>query len=123
MSTAPDLSGYARRKTIQLTTTGRRSGKPRTVTIWFVVDETRRIAIQHVAKKPAHWYGNLSSNPRVTVDFGDGPLPGTAELVVDRRQIEEIVAKVGRKYWTYRLIRLFGGGSDQAVAALVTLDA
>ncbi len=123
MTAAPDLSVYARRKTIQLTTTGRRSGKPRIVTIWFVVDENNRIAVQHVAKKPAHWYGNLRANPRVSVDFGDGRLAGTAELVTDREQIEEIVARIGRKYWTHWLIRLFGGGAGQAVAARIVLDA
>lgn len=121
MTADVDLTRHAARKTIRLTTIGRRSGKPRTVTIWFAVDGPRRLLVQHVAKKPAQWHRNLSANPRVQVDFGEGPREGRAEVIDDREEIAAVLAKIGRKYWTYRLIRLFGGGVDQAVAARIDL--
>ncbi len=121
MSAAVDLSRYARRKSIELTTIGRRSHQPRAVTVWFVLDGPNSLLVQHVAAKPANWYRNLSANPEVTVDFGDGPLAAEARVIEDREQIREVVAKVGKKYWTYRVIRFFGGGADEAVAARITL--
>jgi deazaflavin-dependent oxidoreductase (nitroreductase family) len=119
MTSAPDLSRYARRKTVRLTTVGRRSGQKRTVTIWFVVEGPASILVQHVAKKPANWYRNLAADPTVEIDFGDGPLPARAQILEDRREVDRVVSQIGKKYWSYRLIRLFGGGADTAVAARI----
>lgn len=122
MTSAPDLSRYARQKTVRLTTVGRRSGQKRTVTIWFVVEGPSSILVQHVAKKPANWYRNLATEPTVEIDFGSGPLPARAQIFEDRRDIDAVVSQIGKKYWAYRLIRFFGAGSDRAVAARITID-
>ncbi len=119
MDSSGDLSRYARRKTIALTTIGRRSGVPRRVVIWFVVDGPNSLLVQHVARKPAQWYQNLCADPNVQVDFGDGPQVARAQTIEDGAAIADVLAKIGRKYWTYRLIRLFGGGATDAVAARI----
>ena len=122
MTDSSDLQRLLRRKTLQLTTVGRRSGEPRTVTIWFVADGPRTILVQHVAAKPAQWYRNLCAEPAVQVDLGEGKLEATAQPIEDRGRISEVMARVGKKYWTYRLIRLFGGSSGEAVAAEITIS-
>jgi len=120
--TAPtDLTGYARRKTVELTTVGRRSGEPRKVVIWFVLEGPRTVLVQHVARKPAQWYRNLCADSRVRIDFGDGPIDARAEPLTDPTAVRDVLDRVGRKYWTYRLIRLFGGGAEGAVAARVEI--
>ncbi|HYD47039.1 MAG TPA: nitroreductase family deazaflavin-dependent oxidoreductase, partial [Terriglobales bacterium] len=73
-----DLTKYAGRSTVKLTTRGRKSGQPRSVTIWFVVVAPDRVEVQHTSAPTAQWYKNLLANPEVTLDFGDGPLPGHA---------------------------------------------
>jgi hypothetical protein len=93
------------------------------VTVWFVVEGPSSILVQHVAKKPANWYRNLAANPDVEVDFGDGPLAARAQILEDRREIGGVVSQIGKKYWTYRLIRLFGGSSEAAVAARIAVGA
>ena len=36
------------------------------------------------------------------VDFGEGKLEATAKPIEDRTRIAEVMARVGKKYWTYR---------------------
>lgn len=110
---------FARRKTVRLTTRGRKSGQPRTVTIWFIATGPRTIRVQHVAGKPAQWYRNLVATPAVTVDFGDGPIEATARPIAERAGVEAVIAAVRRKYWTAWLIQLLGK-RETAVAAEIT---
>ncbi len=121
MSRSLDLQGVVRRKTVKLTTLGRRSGEQRSVTVWFVVSGEHSIQVQHVASKPAQWYRNLCANPEVEVDFGNGPLSACAVPIADAGGVRQVLSRVGKKYWTYRVIRLFGGDSSAAVAAEITL--
>jgi deazaflavin-dependent oxidoreductase (nitroreductase family) len=107
-----ELSG----KTVRLTTRGRSSGQPRTVTIWFVPDGPRRICVQHVNRAPAHWYRNLRKHPDVQVDFGSGPMAARATPIEDPARIGEVLSAVRRKYWAAWLIQLLGRRSA-AVAA------
>lgn len=116
-----DLTRYARRKTVELTTIGRRSGEPRRVKIWFFVGGPDHIFVQHVARKPAQWYRNLTANPQVYFDLGDGQFAGRAQPIEKPSEIAAVLTKIGSKYWTHRLIRLFSGGGDTAVAARIDL--
>jgi deazaflavin-dependent oxidoreductase (nitroreductase family) len=52
-----------------LTTTGRRSGKPRTVPLIFAADGDRCIVVASKGGAPEHpgWYRNLTANPGVQV--------------------------------------------------------
>jgi deazaflavin-dependent oxidoreductase (nitroreductase family) len=99
------MSDLPRRKTVRLTTRGRKSGQPRTVTIWFVVDGPGRVRVQHVAPKPAQWYRNLVVHPDVTVDFGDGPIAARATPITDPAEIRRVLAAVRSRYWTAPIIQ------------------
>lgn len=118
--TSFDLTPYARKRTARLTTTGRRSGQPRTVKVWFVVTGPREICVQHVQGPNANWYRNLLRNPAVIVDFGDGPLRGQARAVESREQIREILHRIRRKYPLAWLFQLFG--TSRAVAARIEVE-
>ena len=52
-----------------LTTTGRRSGEPRTVPLIFAADGDRCILVASKGGAPEHpsWYGNLTADPNVAV--------------------------------------------------------
>lgn len=108
-----------RRKTLRLTTRGRKSGQPRTVTIWFVAAGPRRIDVQHVAAKPAQWYRNLLADPAVTIDFGDGPIAAQATPITDPAGIQDVLARIRRKYWSAPLIQWLGRKA-KPVAATIT---
>lgn len=57
---------------VLLTTTGRRSGAPRTTPLTVLVDGTRLVLIASNGGAPRHpdWYLNLVEDPRVTVQRG-----------------------------------------------------
>ena len=55
---------------VYLTTTGRRTGLPREIEIWFVEREGRvYILAEHGYK--SHWVRNIVTNPAVTLRIGD----------------------------------------------------
>ena len=113
-----DLTAYARRSTLRLTTRGRRSGRPHTVTIWFVVIDQRRLYVQHARGPTADWFKNLRKNPEVQVDLGDGPLPATAREITDPAQVALVLRQVRRKYWFAWVFQVLGM-TRQAVAAVI----
>lgn len=114
-----DVTKYARGKTIRLTTVGRKTGEPRTVTIWFVVSGPAEILVQHASAPVAHWYRNLEKNPAVTVDFGDGPLRGTAEPITEAQEIAGVLRRIRAKHWLAGPLIQFLGRKAEKVAARI----
>ncbi|GMA21248.1 hypothetical protein GCM10025862_32690 [Arsenicicoccus piscis] len=69
-----------------LTTTGRRTGLPRTVEIWYVVHDGQL----HIVGSPGRrdWYANLAANPHAVLHLRDPDvsLDVTATVVHDRQE-------------------------------------
>ena len=110
---------FAAKKTVRLTTRGRRSGSPRTVSLWFVAAGPRRILVQHASSARANWYHNLRADPAVTLDFGSGAISAHGAPITDDGRIQEVLAMVRGKYWMAWLIQLIGRRA-QALAAEIT---
>lgn len=119
----PDLRDVANRKTVRLVTRGRKSGKPRAVTIWFATSGPRSILVQHVSRKPAQWYRNLVHDPAVELDFGDGALAARAVPLQDAGEVQRVLAAIRRKHWLLApLIQLLGSGADPVAAEITLVD-
>jgi deazaflavin-dependent oxidoreductase (nitroreductase family) len=73
----------AREAYCYLTTTGRRSGRPRRIEIWFAAGEAPSPVIYLLAggRERAGWVQNLRADPRVTVEIGDRPFAGVARVL------------------------------------------
>lgn len=71
----------ARHLTIDLTTTGRRSGRPSRIEIWWFRVDGRFVITG--TPGPRDWYANVLADPRVTVHVGGLDLPATATPVAD----------------------------------------
>lgn len=88
---AIDRNSTARERTVDITTTGRRSGRPRKIEIWFHRVRGR----WYLSSTPAtrDWYANLVANPRfvfhlkhgVRADLGAMAVPITDQA--ERRRI------------------------------------
>jgi deazaflavin-dependent oxidoreductase (nitroreductase family) len=67
------VDGMHRDRLVLLTTTGRRSGEPRTTPMMFHRDGDRVLVIASNIGAPRHpdWYLNLVVDPEVTVEVGD----------------------------------------------------
>jgi deazaflavin-dependent oxidoreductase (nitroreductase family) len=79
MAIDPDL---ARRAVCYLETTGRTSGQPREVEMWFAADPERdRIYLLSGGRDQAHWVRNIRREPSVHVTIGPRRLAGTASEI------------------------------------------
>ena len=82
---------------LYLTTTGRRTGRPHRIEIWFAAHEGRLYLLSG-GRERADWVRNLQANPRVTVELGDETRVGGAHALEagapdDRLARELLVAK------------------------------
>jgi len=65
---------------LYLTTTGRKSGQPREIEIWFTEHDGRYYLIaEHLEE--THWVQNLRADPRVRMRVGDREVGATARVV------------------------------------------
>jgi len=85
------LRSLAEDPTIDITTTGRRSGQPRRIEIWMMVVDDRCFITG--TPGPRDWLANLRANPELVVHLRSAvDLPAVATEVVDeptRRRVLE----------------------------------
>ena len=90
-----------------LTTTGRTSGQPREIEIWFGLIGSNLYMLSgsgtEKGRPKAHWVRNLVKEPRVSVRIGSTTYSGLARVVEpgsdeDRAARELVVAKYSPSY-------------------------
>ncbi len=85
----------ARDLTIDITTAGRRTGKPRRIEIWFHNLEGRLFITGLPGKRD--WYANLLANPDFTFHLKGSvkaSLPARARPILDETERREILEKI-----------------------------
>jgi deazaflavin-dependent oxidoreductase (nitroreductase family) len=70
---------------LYLTTTGRRSGLPREIEIWFTVRRGRYYLVAEQGER-ANWVQNILTDPRVRFRIGDQAYHGYARVVSARAE-------------------------------------
>ena len=79
-----DLSSLAEEAFCYLTTSGRVSGRPHTIEIWFGLNgETLYMLSGNGPRERSDWVKNLMKTPAVRVRIGDGEFQGTGRVVSD----------------------------------------
>lgn len=116
--TADDLRAVADQSTVELTTVGRRSGQPRTVTIWFVVDASR-LYVQAGSGGSADWYRNLAANPALSLRIGSLALRGRARPIDDAGETARVHALFEQKYLRARVFGWFGGQTGHGKVVVI----
>jgi deazaflavin-dependent oxidoreductase (nitroreductase family) len=74
------LAAHAGDSICHLQTTGRSTGRPRTIEIWFGTDG-ERLYLLAGGRHGAHWVRNLIVDPRVRVRIGGRSLTGVARVI------------------------------------------
>ncbi|HEX2997613.1 MAG TPA: nitroreductase/quinone reductase family protein [Anaerolineales bacterium] len=94
MNASNDL--LAKEEYCYLTTTGRVSGRPHEIEIWFGLRNNTVYLLS--GSMTSDWVKNLLKNPSVTVRIGERTFTGTARLVTEKD--EEALARllVAKKY-------------------------
>ena len=93
-----------RDRTIDITTTGRKSGRPQRIEIWFHNLDGRLYITGTPGRR--NWYANLHASPDFTFHLKVGAqadLPARARLIEDERERREVLT---------RILRQLGGGRD-----------
>ncbi len=84
------LSQLAKEEYCYLTTTGRVSGKPHEIEIWFALQNTMLYLLSGGGDK-ADWVKNLRVNPTVTIRVAKRTFTAQARIVSDQQ--EEMIAR------------------------------
>ena len=113
---ATALSRIERRSTIELTTTGRKTGAEHTKPIWFVVDGGK-IIVQAGKGGKTDWYQNLLKTPTAVVREEPYLFRVRAKPVTDPGRIDAIHKLFLKKYTSAWLLSFMGSsiGRDQPV--------
>ncbi len=81
-------------RVIDITTTGRSSGEPRRIEIWFHRVDGRYF-ITGTPGRPRDWYANLVAHPEFTFHLKESAtadLPATARPITDQAKREKVFA-------------------------------
>jgi deazaflavin-dependent oxidoreductase (nitroreductase family) len=91
------LDRIAREKEVVLTTYGRKTGKPTSVTIWVTTDG-QRVFIRSGQGFKRHWPQNLQQQPEGMLNVGGLEVPFTIRLVTDPEEARRVSGLYPRKY-------------------------
>jgi F420H(2)-dependent quinone reductase len=89
------ISG-ARERTVDITTTGAKSGQPQRIEIWFHQIDGRWY-ITGTPPMPRGWYRNLESNPQFTFHLKNGlqaDLPATARPILNQDERRDVLRQI-----------------------------
>jgi len=82
MPTTNDITRLTQTMTVDLTTIGRRSGRPSRIEIWWFHIDGRFIITGTPGRRD--WFANVLAEPNVTIHAPFGDYPGQAAVVTDR---------------------------------------
>lgn len=92
--------------TLLLTTTGRRTGEPRTSALIFGQDGEDRIVIASMGGAPMHpqWYLNLVANPEVEIQVKGDVIPAIARTATpqEKPRLWQLMVAAWPNYDTYQ---------------------
>ena len=115
------LDRIAKEEYCYLTTTGRVSGKPHEIEIWFGLKD-RTLYLLSEAREKSDWVKNLLKNPAVKVRVAKKNFHATARLVTDEQ--EEIMARkmLAGKYQQWRVGQKFSQWARTALVVGIDLE-
>ncbi len=97
-----EVDRWANETYCYLTTTGRRTGRPHTVEIWFGVSNGRLYLLSG-GRDRSDWVRNLRAEPRVRVRVSDGPdVAARARVVSDPEEDAAARRLLAGKYQGWR---------------------
>lgn len=100
-----------------LTTVGRKTGRSRTVELWFAYHEGKVYLLGH---RDAQWVRNLSANPQATFEVGGTVLTATASFADEKERFVYNLFK--QKYGADEVGYWYGGPRGNRRTIELTLD-
>src|SRR5690348_6603948 len=82
---------------INLSVTGRRSGRTISIPVWFV-SEDDKLNLLPVQGSDTQWYRNVLQNPAIRIEAGGAEAALRATPITDPKQVASVVKKFREKY-------------------------
>ncbi len=82
---------------IDITVTGRTSGRPHTYPIWFAVDGNTLYLIP-VKGSDTEWYKNVRKTPAIQLSARGKTFSGNARILTNQVQLDKVLEKFRDKY-------------------------
>ena len=103
---------------VELTVTGRKSGRESSRPIWFVEDGDK-ILLLPVTGSGSNWYRNLVKTPEIGLSADGASFRATAKPIEYAEGVAEVLRKFGEKYGADRVDEYY---PNQDAAAEVPLS-
>jgi deazaflavin-dependent oxidoreductase (nitroreductase family) len=91
------LDRLSRTQEITMTVTGRKSGRPISIPVWFVLDGDK-LYLLPVQGSDTQWYKNLIKNPSFRISAGGAEAEFNAVPITDAKQVSSVAAKFRAKH-------------------------
>ena len=89
----------SRSREINITVTGRKSGRAISIPVWFVLEDDK-LYLLPVQGSDTQWYKNVLNNPMIRIDARGAEAEVKVVLVADATQVSSVVEKFRAKYGT-----------------------
>ncbi len=107
----------SRYREINITVTGRKSGRAISIPVWFVLEDDK-LYLLPVQGSDTQWYKNVLKNPMIRIDARGAEAEVKAVLVTDAAQVSSVVEKFRAKYGT-KDVKKYYSKFDVAVLAKI----
>jgi deazaflavin-dependent oxidoreductase (nitroreductase family) len=107
----------SRNREINVTVTGRKSGRAISIPVWFVL-ENDKLYLLPVQGSDTQWYKNVLKNPSIRIDARGAEAELKVVPVTDAKQVSSVVEKFRAKYGT-KDVKKYYSKFDVAVQAAV----
>jgi deazaflavin-dependent oxidoreductase (nitroreductase family) len=87
----------SRSREINITVTGRKSGRAISLPVWFVLEDGK-LYLLPVSGSDTQWYKNVLNNPSIRIEAGGEKAELSATPVTDPKQVASVVEKFRAKY-------------------------
>ena len=87
----------SRYREINITVTGRKSGRAISIPVWFAVEDDK-LYLLPVQGSDTQWYKNVLKNPRIRIDARGAEAEFQAIPITDAKQVSSVVEKFRSKY-------------------------
>jgi deazaflavin-dependent oxidoreductase (nitroreductase family) len=91
------LNSLALVKEIEITVTGRKSGRSISTPVWFI-QEGQKLYLVPVKGTDSNWYKNVLAKPTMQISAGESKVTVKASPISDPRKIAGVVEKLRSKY-------------------------
>jgi deazaflavin-dependent oxidoreductase (nitroreductase family) len=107
----------SRSREIEISVTGRKSGRTITIPVWFVLDD-EKFYLLPVQGSDTQWYKNVLKNPSIRINAGGAEAELKMVPLTDATTVSSVVEKFRDKYGT-KDVKKYYSKFDVAVLAQI----